>query len=242
MKITAVQCRWRLWRPPVLAFALLFSVPAALGFCPQPDPTVACEFLNSDAVFVGTVISVRAVPAHGQELDGWLYELTVEELFRGPRRNALDVFTENSSGRFPLEVARRYLLFADEVGGRFEITNCGNSALASRSPGIVRELRKLRTPKDALVEGRVSFSGIPDTGSHAASVRVVIRGSQGIFETVSDREGRFRLHVPPGQYTAEVQQIPHWKITPYDLSYEKPRHFDARGGRCSGLQFVANPI
>lgn len=231
-----------MWKPPALAFALLFSVPAALGFCPQPDPTVACEFLNSDAVFVGTVTSVRAVPARGEYLGGWVYTLTVEELFRGPRANTLDVFTENSSGRFPLEVAKRYLLFADEVTGRFEITNCGNSMLVSRSPAIIRELGKLRIPKDALVEGRISFSGIPDTGGHVASVRVVFRGPQGTFETVSDREGRFHLHVPPGQYTAKAQQIPHWKITPYDLSYEKPKHFDARLGRCSGLQFVANPL
>jgi hypothetical protein len=37
-----------------------------------------------------------------------------------------------------------------------------------------------------------------------------------------------------------VQQIPHWNVAPYDLSYAAPDHFDARKGRCSGLQFIAN--
>ena len=153
LKLTAFTC------------ALLFPAFSSFGFCPQPDPTVACEFLNSDAVFVGTVVSARAVPPRGAaELDGWLYNLTVQDLFRGPRTRTIEVFTENSSGRFPLDVAKEYLLFADEQDGRLTITCCGNSAELPKAQEAIRELRRLEIPKDAAIEGRISFSGIPDSG------------------------------------------------------------------------------
>ncbi len=223
-----------------LACALLFPTLPSFGFCPQPDPTVVCEFLNSDVVFVGEVISARAVPPRGAELDGWLYDLTVQESFRGPRTRMIEVFTENSSGRFPLDVAKKYLLFANELDARLTITSCGNSALLSKAQEAIRELHRVGIPKDAAIEGRISFSGIPDSGTHALGIQVIIRGDGRKFKVTSDREGWFHLHVPPGQYSAEVQQIPHWKIAPYDLSYDNPSHFDARKGRCSGLQFIAN--
>ncbi len=224
-----------------LFFALLVLALPSFGFCPKPDPTVSCEFLDADAVFVGTVASARSVPPRGEDLGGWLYGLTVQELFRGPRTTTIEVFTENSSGRLPLEVAKQYLLFADEFDGRLTITNCGNSAEVSKAQNAIRELRGLQIPKDAAIEGRISFSGIPDSGTHIPGIRITVRGDGRIFEVTSDREGWFHLNVPPGKYSAEVQQIPHWTITQYDLSYDNPSKFDAREGHCSGLQFVATP-
>ena len=85
---------------------LLLTGPLSLGFCPKPDPSVACEFLNSRVVFVGKVVSVRTVPPHGEELDGWTYVLNVQEWFRGPHTKTIEVFTENTSGRFLWTSAR----------------------------------------------------------------------------------------------------------------------------------------
>jgi len=225
----------------VLACAFLCGTLSSFAYCFQPDPTVACEFLNSDAVFVGTVISARAVPPRGAtELDGWLYDLTVQELFRGPRTKTIEVFTENSSGRFPLEVAKKYLLFASEYNGRLTIDNCGNSALLSKAQTAIGELHKLEIPQDAVIEGRISFSDSPDSGTQIPGLQVIIRGDGQTFKATSDKEGWFHVHVPPGKYLAEVQQIPHWDITPSANSSDNPSHFDTRKGRCSGLQFIAS--
>jgi len=225
-----------------LACALLFPTVPSLGFCPKPDPTVVCEFLNSDAVFVGAVISVRvAPPRSAAELDGWLYELTVQELFRGPRTRTIEVYTENSSGRFPLDVAKKYLLFADKHDGRLTITNCGNSALLTKAQKAIQELHRLEIPKDAAIEGRISFSSFPDLGIHIPGVEVIISGDGGTFKATTDRDGRLHLRVPPGKYSAQVLQIPRWNIAAFDLSYDNPERFDARKGHCSGLQFRADP-
>jgi hypothetical protein len=221
------------------ACALLFSAISSFGFCPRPDPTVACEFLNSDAVFVGKVISSRAVSPQGTELDGWLYALSIQELFRGPQTKIIGVFTENTSGRFPLAVGKQYLIFADEFEGRLTITNCGNSALLSKAQGAIQKLRTLKIPQDAAIEGRISFSGIPDSGTHESGVQVILHSNKGTFKATSNRNGWFHLHVPAGKYSAQVRQIPHWNIVAYDLSYDDPHHFNARKGHCSALQFIA---
>lgn len=229
-------------RLSLLACALLLTGPLSLGFCPKPDPSVACEFLNSRVVFVGKVVSVRTVPPHGEELDGWTYVLNVQEWFRGPHTKTIEVFTENTSGRFPLDIGKTYLLFASPLEGRLTITNCGNSALLADAEGSVRDLRKIKVPQDAQIEGRISFSGIPDSGTHVPGIQVLIRSGARTFKAVSDADGWFRLHVPPGKYSVEVQPTPHWNISPYDLSYDDAQKVVARRGHCSGVQFIAQPM
>lgn len=227
----------------LLKFSLLLCLPlspasAAFGFCFQPNPTVSCEFLNSDAVFTGRVISVRAI-SDGQFTDSWYYKVQVEKRFRGPRTPIVEVYTGNDSGRFPLQSGDEYLLFAQIYKGQLEIDNCGNSALLSAAINSVKQLEKLKIPKDAEIEGRISFSGIPDSGTHIAGVGVIIHGQRRSYSVVTDKDGWFRLHVSPGKYSAEIQEIPHWNIVPYDLSIDNPSHFIAKQGRCVGLQFVA---
>jgi hypothetical protein len=158
-----------LLRLAALAFALLLSTLKSFGWCPPPGPTVACDFLNSDAVFVGKVISTRVVSTLGEEIDGWLYDVRVQELFRGPRTKTIEVFTENTSGRFPLEVGKQYLLFAAEFDGRLTIDCCGNSAELPEAQAAIRDLHGLKIPKDAAIEGRVSRSGMEERSKSGAT-------------------------------------------------------------------------
>ncbi|MGH9708921.1 MAG: hypothetical protein ACRD37_00025, partial [Candidatus Acidiferrales bacterium] len=180
-------------------------------------------------------------PAQGEEFDdGWTYEMTVQRVFRGPTGKTIEVFTENNSARFPLDTGKAYVLFATKAQGRFTIGACGNSTLLSDAGNTIKELDKLRIPKDAEIEGRISFSGIPDTGTHVSGVHIVIQGEGKTYTAISDRDGWFHLNVPVGRYSAKVQPIPHWTISPFDLSQYDPQHFVADAGRCAGLQFWAD--
>lgn len=225
----------------VCSTLLLFTVPA-FGFCTEPEPTVGCEFLNSDAVFIGTVISTRTTPAQGEEFDdGWTYEMNVQRVFRGPTGKTISVFTENNSARFPLETGKTYVLFATKVQDRFTIGDCGNSALLSQAAVTIKKLNRLKIPPDAEIEGRITFSGIPDTGPHVSGVRIVIQRGGKTYTAITDRDGWFHLHVPPGRYSAKVQQVPHWTITPFDMSQYAPQNIIADTGRCAGVEFWADP-
>src|SRR2546425_417763 len=58
----------------------------------------------------------------------------------GARAAVAEVFTENSSGRFRLEVGKDYLLLATLREGRFEIDNCGESGLFTERNKTIREI------------------------------------------------------------------------------------------------------
>ena len=227
----------------VIALAGVILPLPCLAYCNQPEPTVACQFLNSDAVFIGTVFATREEPQRAKDdasADGWIYTLTVERLFRGPGSKTIEVYTENASARFPLDNGKQYLLFASRYHGRFEIVGCGNLALVSDAKKSIQELEKMKIPEDAVIEGRIGFGEIPDAVGHKPRMVIIVSGDGGTFKRVSDSDGWFHLHVPPGKYSARVQKTRGLTATPFDLSYDNPDHFVARKGHCSGLQFHAN--
>ncbi len=234
---------FRLSRVALVAFVVIFLPLAGFGVCSRPDPTVRCEFLNSTAVFIGTVISTREEPARStrpDDNDGWIYTLTVQKRFRGAFSNTVEVYTENASVRFPLDNGKQYLLFAFKYRGRLQIFSCGNSAPVSDAKKSIELLEKVKIPEDAVIEGRISFSGMPDTGAHTAGILIVIKGDGGTFRTITDSNGWFHLQVPPGKYSATVRNVHGMTASSYDLSYDNPDQFVARKGHCSGLQFLAN--
>lgn len=223
----------RAWKLLLPCFTALVLTAPVFGFCPAPQPTVGCEFLDSDAVFIGTVISTQDTPAQGRYYDGWTYEISVQKMYRGPVGKTMEVFTEKSSGELPLDNGKEYVLFATEEEGRLMIYSCGNSALLSKAAKTVEELNRLKIPQDAEIEGQVVFL----TAAHISNVRVVISGGAKTYTLTCDRNGWFHLHVPPGEYSADVQPIAHWNIAPSGISIDDPDHFEARKGHCSGLSF-----
>ena len=118
---------------------------SARAWCPEPKPSVRAESSASDYVLTAVVTAERLVPEAGKSYEGWSYRLKPIQIFRGRVHAESEVFTENSSGRLPLEVGAQYLLFAKRNGeGRLEITNCGHSGLAQQRVAEIAVLEKKR--------------------------------------------------------------------------------------------------
>jgi len=220
---------------PLLLLALgLFLLPAspAAAVCPKPDPKVCGEYFKSDAVFVGSVVSQMTVPPQGNSYDGWLYRLRVSKVFRGSVGDTVEVFTENSSGRFPLDVGSEYLLFATLGQGRLEIDNCGNSGLLAETMEKIREIERIGNSADAVIEGHVAsrpdWKGVP-------GIRFLVRGKEATHSAVTDHNGWFRMTGPPGTYSVRAESA---RVTPFDLTYDNPDRLVVRKGGCSQMQFV----
>ena len=125
---------------------------AALGACLQDDYTVKAEFPRSVAVVKVLVVSERNVPDPDapEFIGGTIYRVKIQESFRGALQGIVEVFSENSSGRFPMERRREYLLFLYRDAGRLSADPCGNSGLVSEKKDVlatVRELRKEESKK-----------------------------------------------------------------------------------------------
>jgi hypothetical protein len=106
--MTARPISWGKCRLRPLCCLILFSGAPAFGFCFEPHPTVVCDFLNSDAVFSGKVLSLQTVNGG----DAFKYRVSVLRLFQGPRNEVIDVYTGNDSARYTLDLNREYLIFA----------------------------------------------------------------------------------------------------------------------------------
>jgi len=124
----------------------LFAVNASIAACLQGDYSVEAEFKRSVEVVLAKVISERTVPAAPDDpdsVDGTNYAVRVLETFRGQRRKSLTIYSENSSGRFPMQSGRTYILFLYEQQGRLSADYCGNSGLESRKANVVSAVRRL---------------------------------------------------------------------------------------------------
>ena len=223
----------RLGPAPLVAAILLSSSPSA-AVCSKPDPKVCAEFFKSDLVFVGWVSSQRDVTAESVFDDGWSYQLQVETVFRGDAGESIEVFTPNNSSRFPLDVGGKYLLFANSAYDRIVIGDCGNSSRLADATDAIREIGKIGEATNGFIEGHVAsrpkwdgVSGIP----------FAVRGAESTYRAITDQDGWFRVMVPPGTYRVEVESS---RVTPFDLSYDRPNRVVVHKGGCAQLQFVVS--
>ncbi len=219
-----------------ICFALVVFEDAAEAFCLEPHPKVCAEFFRSDAVFVGTVLTEREVPPEGSSYDGWLYHIRIKQTFRGKLQSAVDVFTENSSGRYPLAVDETYLLFAQVFEGRLNIDNCGNSGPISKTKDLIAQIHTIKRSTGGEIEGVVS---VPDSVDDASGIVITVRGGQKTYLGITAKDGSFRIRVPAGEYKVEAKSSRR-NIVPYDLSYDDPAHVIIHNGGCGQIKFLAN--
>jgi hypothetical protein len=101
----------------------------ACAACPNGYPTISEEYNGSAAVLVGNVVGDRITPLSEDEyfFDGDTYTVIPVRVIKGRPASRIDLFSENSSGRFPMRVGREYLIFAYKDHGRLIVNNCGNS-------------------------------------------------------------------------------------------------------------------
>jgi hypothetical protein len=128
----------------LLLLAIVALSRTAVAACLLSDYSVRGEYDRSAAVIAGEVIAQRPVAGSAPYLDGVVYTVKVEAVYRGDVPGSVEVFSENSSGRFPMERQRRYLLFVyREVVGRLQVDNCGNSGPIVEKADVLRAVEEL---------------------------------------------------------------------------------------------------
>jgi hypothetical protein len=126
------------------SFALaLLACLTAHAVCINGHPSIPSEYRSAKAVVLVTVIGRKSVPATQNFFEGTMYRVTVEKLFRGKVPPKTLIFSENSTGKFPMEKGHKYLLFLSTENGRLVVDNCGNSALLSNNDELVQQVTLL---------------------------------------------------------------------------------------------------
>lgn len=117
--------------------------PAVSAVCLLGDYSVPSEFERSVAVLVGTVVGERATPESKNLYEGVNYSVKTEETLRGKVPAIVDLFSENSTGRFPMGKGQKYVLFLYQVEARLAVDNCGNSGLLVEKQNVLKVVRQL---------------------------------------------------------------------------------------------------
>jgi hypothetical protein len=150
MRIPRARFSIRAPLSPILSILLpLFFSGAASGACLLPDYSTRAEFVRSEAVLVGSILSERNLPG-SDETDtpgGTFYLVKVLETLRGTPGSAVEIFSENSSGRFPMHIGTSYLLFLYKQQGLLSADYCGNSGPVADKADVLREARQLAKHK-----------------------------------------------------------------------------------------------
>jgi hypothetical protein len=104
---------------------------------------LAKEAREAYSVAVGKVLVAKDAPAPTRSFDdGTLYHFVVEETLRGRSHKTFDLFSENNSGRFWMDVGHRYLVFISRRDNVFFVSNCGSSGELPGQRAVVETLRK----------------------------------------------------------------------------------------------------
>jgi hypothetical protein len=116
-------------------------------------PSVEEESDSSKYVLVGKVLKAQKILEPQDFILGTIYTIKVDELLKGTPAKIIEIYDENSSGRFPMEVGISYLIFAFEgvfegmEGLHLAINHRGNSKKLNQAGMILETTRKLRKAK-----------------------------------------------------------------------------------------------
>jgi hypothetical protein len=116
----------------------------AFAVCVDGNPSIKQEFNKSIIVCIGRVVAERFTPESKDYLEGVTYTMIVKEVFRGSPSKTIQIFSENSSGRFPMVTSSSYLVFIHKGVNRLIVDNCGNSGDVSRKLEEISVLRKMK--------------------------------------------------------------------------------------------------
>jgi hypothetical protein len=125
------------------AISLLLISTIATAVCLKGHPSIAEEYADSRNVFIGKVAAIKAVPESGNYYDGHNYTVQVQEVFKGNPAKPIVIFSENSSGRYPMVVGSTYLIFVYYELDHYQINSCGNTGVLPDKEDAVLAVRRL---------------------------------------------------------------------------------------------------
>lgn len=130
----------------IAGLLLCIAAPAAHAACLSGRPALADEFAQSTVVVaqVRTARNVQDDPDDPAGISATLYRLAVRERLRGTPPRGLELRSDNTSSRFPMERGPRYLLFVQTArDGTHYVDACGHSGALPQAGEALTQARQL---------------------------------------------------------------------------------------------------
>jgi len=110
------------------------------------------ETREAEAIVIGRVVSEQPLQEDQADPDGTTaYNVSIKVLTRmkGYLPNVFVIRNENTSSRYPMSVGEEHILFINRFGNALWVNACGNSALRTEAPHLVRQIKQ-RLQKSAI--------------------------------------------------------------------------------------------
>jgi hypothetical protein len=128
----------------IVSLAVAAASATCLAQCRSNRISLNQELHETGTTVVATVEAAVPVPDSSFHLDGINYIVHVDRVLKGRMidRDVVDIFSENSPTKFPMQIGKQYLLFVHRNYDTYEVDNCGNSGLLQASS--IDSLAKLK--------------------------------------------------------------------------------------------------
>jgi hypothetical protein len=119
----------------IVSLAIAAASATCLAQCQSDRISLNKELHEAGTTMVATVEAAVPVPDSSFHLDGINYIVRVDRVIKGRLidRDVVDIFSENSPAKFPMQAGKQYLLFVHRNYNDYEVDNCGNSGLLEAS-------------------------------------------------------------------------------------------------------------
>jgi hypothetical protein len=119
----------------IVSLAIAAASATCLAQCQSDRISLNKELHEAGTTMVATVEAAVPVPDSSFHLDGINYIVRVDRVIKGRLidRDVVDIFSENSPAKFPMQTGKQYLLFVHRNYNDYEVDNCGNSGLLEAS-------------------------------------------------------------------------------------------------------------
>ncbi len=213
-----------------------------MAFCLVPQPRLVCaEYFASPLVVEATLVRIRVLghKADPESIIAHVYTLSVDRVLRGKIAGDVRVYEGNDSGRatFDWTQGTVYLLFLSYVPAEkaWSLDGCGNSGPLDKAEAALSQISTIKSSHGAgVIHGVTSQEAL---STPIPGVRVVAMGIAGHFATTSDRNGRFQIKVPAGEYRVRALKNG-FSFSKADISYGDPRKIQIEPGGCAQVQFA----
>jgi hypothetical protein len=117
----------------------VFFAAASFAACTSTIP-VEREKKDSQAVIVGTVVSLHLVPQSWDSLDGTEYVVHIDQKVKGKQTGEITIFREHTENGLNLQAGKQYLLFLTNNYTHWMVNTCGNSGPVDGESSVIRQL------------------------------------------------------------------------------------------------------
>ena len=125
-----------------------------MALCLRGHPSVAAEAAAAPLIVTARIVQQRQLfedASDPEGVTGTVYSAEVTSWVKGASPAQIQIYSENTSSRFPMDVQSDYVLWLFKDGTWYFVDNCGNSTELAGHSAVLESVKR---EQERIHEGR----------------------------------------------------------------------------------------